>query len=398
MASKKVVLRDTLNSKNMELSRKNFLKTSAIIAATSAITSPLSVFAQRNINTKTSSSKSLKLTFRPYELKMTHTFTISGYSRTTTTVILTEITYDGITGYGEAALPPYMEGQSVESAIAFLNKVKLEKFHSPYEIDDILTYVDNIDNNNSCPKAGVDIALHDLFGKLIGEPLYKIWGYTKSKTPNTTFTIGIDSEEVVREKTKETAPFKLVKVKLGIDEATDKMLINTVRSVTDKPITIDANQGWKDKHYALEMIYWLKERNVLFIEQPLPKHNLDDMAWLTEKSPLPTIADESCQRLVDIPKLKGVFSGINIKLIKCTGLREANRMISMAEAFKMNLMIGCTSETSCAVSAAAQLAPKMQYADLDGNLLISNDCYTGMKIVDGKITLNNEPGIGIKKL
>ncbi len=380
----------------MDLTRRKFLKTSTVLAASGVVAGPFTGCTTKNINTKTGGDKTLKFTFRPYELQTKHQFTISGYTRTVQTSILTEITYDGITGYGEAPLPPYMEGQTTESALAFMSRVNLGQFGNPFEMDDILTYVDGVEEGNTCAKAGIDIALHDLFGKLTGQPLYQIWGYTKSKTPFTTVTIGIDSEEVVRQKTDEAAPFKRIKVKLGMDEATDKMLITTVRSVTDKPITVDANQGWKDKHYALDMIHWLNERGIVFIEQPLPKYNLDDMAWITERSPLPTLADESCQRLTDIPRLKGVFSGINIKLLKCTGLREANRMISMAEAFDMKLMIGSTLETSCGVSAAAQLTPKMDYADLDGNFLISNDCFTGMKVVDGKITLNDEPGIGIK--
>jgi len=190
----------------------------------------------------------------------------------------------------------------------------------------------------------------------------------------------------------------VLKIKLGMDEVTDKMLINTVRSVTDKPIRVDANQGWKDKHYALKMIEWLADKNVEFIEQPMPKHNLDDMAWLTEQSPLPTIADESCQRLEDITRLKGVFTGINIKLMKCTGMREANKMITLARACDLKLMVGCMTETSCAISAAAQLSPQMDFADLDGNLLISNDQFVGAKLLDGRVVLNNEPGIGVRKL
>ena len=382
----------------MEFTRRNFLRTSAVVVAAGTMAGPVVACKQVNINTKSGGNGVLKFSFRPYELKTKHQFTISGYTRTAQTSILTEISFDGITGYGEAPLPPYMEGHTPETAMAFMKKVNLSQFSNPFEIDDILTYVAGIEPGNTCAKSGIDIALHDLFGKLIGHPLYQIWGYTKSKTPYTTVTIGIDSEEVVRQKTEEAEPFKLIKVKLGMDEATDKMLINTVRSVTDKPITIDANQGWKDKHYALDMINWLNERGILFIEKPLQKHALEDMAWITEHSPLPTIADESCQRLTDIPKLKGVFSGINIKLLKCTGLREANRMISMAEAFDMKLMIGSTLETSCGISAAAQLTPKMNYADLDGNFLISNDCFAGMKVVDGKITLNHEPGIGIKMI
>lgn len=376
--------------------RRNFLKTSALVTAGSLIV-PTSIFSQSNKSSRTGGSKTMQLTFKPYEAKLVHPFTVSGYTRTTTPIVLTEITYDGVTGYGEAAMPPYL-GETTASVMAFLEKVNLKQFSNPFELDDILTYVDSIAINNTAAKAAVDIALHDLVGKLIGRPWHQIWGYTASKAPVTTFTIGIDTEEVVKEKTRETTPFKVIKVKLGVDEATDKMIINAVRSVTDKPIRVDANQGWKDKHYALKMIEWLAGKNVDFIEQPCPKHNLDDAAWITEHSPLPIIADESCQRLEDIPRLKGAFDGINIKLMKCTGMREANKMISMAESFGMKLMIGCMTETSCAISAAAQLAPKMNFADLDGNILIANDCFTGMKLIDGKITLNNEPGIGIKKL
>lgn len=380
----------------MAFSRRNFLKTSALVTAGSLIT-PASIFSQSNKSSRLGGSKTMQLTFKPYEAKLVHPFTVSGYTRTTTPIVLTEITYDGVTGYGEAAMPPYL-GETIASVTAFLEKVNLKQFSNPFELDDILSYVDSITINNTAAKASVDIALHDLVGKLIGRPWHQIWGYTASKAPVTTFTIGIDTEEMVKQKTRETEQFKVLKVKLGVDEASDKMIINAVRSVTDKPLRVDANQGWKDKHYALKMIEWLAAKNVEFVEQPLPKHNLDDMAWLTEHSPLPTIADESCQRLEDIPRLKGVFDGINIKLMKCTGMREANKMVSMAESFGMKLMIGCMTETSCAISAAAQLAPKMNFADLDGNILIANDCFTGMKLADGKITLNNEPGIGIKKI
>ena len=145
------------------------------------------------------------------------------------------------------------------------------------------------------------------------------------------------------------------------------------------------------------MINWLAERNVNMIEQPLSKYMLDDTAWLTERSPLPIIADEACQRLADVKKLHGAYSGINIKLMKCTGMREAREMVTLAQALGMKLMIGCMSETSCAISAAAQLAPKMQWVDLDGNLLITNDRFSGgMKIVDGKVTLPDKPGLGIE--
>jgi len=376
--------------------RRNFLKASALITAGTLI-QPTSMFAQKSNTVHSGGSERLKLTFRSFEAKLRHPFAVSGYTRTTTPIVLTEIAYGGFVGYGEAAMPPYL-GESQASVMAFLQKVNLSQFNNPFELEDILGYVDSIAIYNTAAKASVDIALHDLVGKLIGQPWHAIWGYTASKVPVTTFTIGMASENEIREKTLETGPFKVLKIKLGMDEVTDKMLINTVRSVTDKPIRVDANQGWKDKHYALKMIEWLSDKNVEFIEQPMPKHNLDDMAWLTEQSPLPTIADESCQRLEDITRLKGVFTGINIKLMKCTGMREANKMITLARACDLKLMVGCMTETSCAISAAAQLSPQMDFADLDGNLLISNDQFVGAKLLDGRVVLNNEPGIGVRKL
>lgn len=376
--------------------RRTFLKATALVTAGSLVT-PVSMLAQKNQIAKLVGSNHMQLTFRPFDALLKHPFTVSGYTRTTTPIVLTQITYDGFTGYGEAAMPPYL-GESQASVMAFLEKVNLTQFNNPFELDDILSYVDNIAIYNTAAKASVDIALHDLVGKLIGQPWHALWGYTASKVPLTTFTIGIDTEEEIRKKTMETEPFKVLKVKLGVNETTDKMIINTIRSVTDKPIRVDANQGWKDKHYALKMIEWLSEKNVEFVEQPMPKHNIDDMAWLTGQSPLLTIADESCQRLEDIPRLKGVFNGINIKLMKCTGMREAHQMISVAKACDLKLMIGCMTETSCAIAAAAQLSTQMNYADLDGNLLISNDVFIGTKLEDGKVMLNNEPGIGVRKL
>jgi len=232
----------------------------------------------------------------------------------------------------------------------------------------------------------------------LNQPLYNIWGYNRENTPNISYTIGMDTEEMIRQKVAEGEAYKILKVKLGSTEENDKLIVNTIRQVSDKPIVVDANQGWPDKSKALKMIEWLADKNVKFVEQPLPKGVFDDMAWVTERSPLPTYADESCQRLVDVPRLAGVFSGINIKLLKCTGLREANKMITVARGLGMNVMIGCTTETSCALSAAAQVSPKVDFADLDGNLLISNDCFDGMKIVEGKVTLNDLPGIGVTKI
>ncbi|TFH46429.1 MAG: dipeptide epimerase, partial [Bacteroidia bacterium] len=256
-----------------------------------------------------------------------------------------------------------------------------------------LAYIDDIMPGNYAAKASVDIALHDLTGKLIGEPWYRIWGLNPEKTPSTSFTIGIDTAEVVKEKTREADIFNILKVKLGRDN--DREMIESVRSVTDKPLYVDVNQGWKDRNQALEMAFWLKEKNIVFIEQPMPKEQIDDIAWLTERSPLPVLADEALQTVSDLLPMKGVYSGINVKLMKCGGMNAAYKMITMARAMGMKILIGCMTETSCAVTAAAQLSPLVDWADLDGNLLISNDVFEGLTIVDGKVTLPGGPGLGI---
>jgi L-alanine-DL-glutamate epimerase-like enolase superfamily enzyme len=227
----------------------------------------------------------------------------------------------------------------------------------------------------------------------MNQPWYNIWGYDKNKTPFTSFTIGIDTPDVVRQKTKEAEEFKVLKVKLGRD--TDKEMIETIRSVTEKPITSDVNQGWTNKESALEMVHWLKDHGVVMVEQPMPKERIDDLAWLTERSPLPIIGDEGVQRIIDVKNAVGVYHGINIKLMKSTGMREAQKMLTLARSLGMKVMLGCMTETSCAISAASHLSPMVDWADLDGALLIKNDVFDGTKIINGKVTLMDRPGIGV---
>lgn len=293
-------------------------------------------------------------------------------------------------------MPPYL-GQTVESVCSFLRKVDLGQFRDPFDLEDILAYVDALSEGDSAAKAAVDIALHDLVGKLMGQPWYRIWGLDPAKAPDTTYTIGIDTPEVVREKTRECdGRFNILKAKVGVPG--DKETIRAIREITSVPIAVDANQGWKDREEALDMIHWLAEQGIVMVEQPMPKEQLDDIAWLRERTPLPIFADEAVQRLADIKALEGAYDGINIKLMKCTGMREAWKMVNYARAEGMKVMVGCMTETSCAVSAAAQLSPAVDFADLDGNLLISNDRFDGMIVVDGKITLPDRPGIGIIEL
>ena len=396
-------------------SRRDFLKRAGLISA-AALVAPTGLPAfdkagniaggnagtlSRPVGSNASKGR-LKLEWEDFTGILKHTFTISGSSRSSTPIVLTRITWNGITGYGEASMPPYL-GETSASVNEFLKRVRadvLPKFDDPFRIQEIMESVDSLATNNTAAKASVDIALHDLTGRIMGQPWWKIWGFSPENTPCTSFTIGYDADDdVVREKTREASWAKVLKVKLGMGNDKDRRMINLIRETApDVPVYVDANQGWKDRSETLEMIEWLAGKGVVMVEQPLSKYDLEGHAWLTERSPLPIIADESCQRLTDIPRLKGAFHGINIKLMKCTGMREAREMITLAKALGMRLMIGCMTETSVAISAAAQLSPEMEWADLDGNVLLANDCFSGMKLTDGKITLSDAAGIGVSPI
>lgn len=380
------------------MNRRNFLRTTLLGAAAAVVPAGFDLFASTPDTPRSvGAGKGLTLRFFPYELQLKHAFNLAKFSRTTTPGVQVEIDFEGFTGYGEASMPPYL-GESVKSVTEFLAKLDLQQFADPFRIEEILDYMDGVADGNNAAKAAVDIALHDLTGKIMGQPWHKIWGLNPALTPNTSFTIGIDKADVVRQKVREAMPYKVLKVKMGLDN--DKELVEIIREMRpDVPICVDANQGWTDREKALEMCHWLNERGCLFVEQPMAKENLDDAAWLTERSPLPIIADEAVKRLADILPLRGAYHGINIKLMKSGGMHEAYKMATLAKALGMKVMLGCMTETSCAVSAAAQLAPLAEYADLDGNLLISNDRFRGMQIVDGKVTLHPTlPGLGLTPL
>jgi len=374
-------------------SRRKFLTDCGMLAGTAGFSYMSLGHNWTKTDKITKKSSVLTLRFKPYELHLKHVFTLASGSRSTTPVMLTELEYEGVVGFGEASMPPYL-GESHATATSFLNKVDLTQFKSPFFMEDILYYVNQVASGNYAAKASIDIALHDLTGKLLKQPWYRMWGLDPDKSPNTSFTIGIDKPEVVKVKVQEASPYKILKVKLG--QGNDKEMIETIRSVTNKPICVDINQGWTDKVMALDMAHWLKDKDVVFIEQPMSKNSVDDIAWLTQNSPLPIIADEAIQTINDFKNVQGAYNGINVKLMKCGGLRPAYILIKMARSLGMKVMIGCMTETSCAVSAAAQLSPLADWADLDGNLLIDNDVYDGVIVKEGKITLNDRPGIGIR--
>ena len=338
----------------------------------------------------------MKLTFKPQYLQLKHPFTIANFTRTQTPVVFTQLAFEGKIGLGEAAMPPYL-GETIETATAFLSAIDLSIFKNPMaEQTDILKYIDDFLPQNTAAKASIDMALHDLIGKIINQPTWKTLGSSPNLMPATSCTIGIDSLKMIEQKVKEAQKFAVLKIKLGTDF--DKEIIQTIRKITDKPLCIDANQGWKTTDKALKMLEWLRQKNVLFVEQPLPKNDLKQHQMLKNAQILPIFADESCQRLADIDSVAECFDGINIKLMKCTGIAQAKQMILKAKALNLKTLIGCMTESSCAINAAMQLAPQADFCDLDGFFLISNNPFRDPTLnQNGTLALNDLPGIGVKK-
>lgn len=337
----------------------------------------------------------MELLFKPYLLEFKHPFGVSSNIRTHTPTVFVRIEHQGVFGYGEACIPKYL-GETTEDTLAFLLRVKSEiiKYSDPFQINDILNSIDSLSIGNNAAKAAIDIALYDLKGKLLSQPFHKMIGIEKSEPMYTSATIGIDDEKKIAQKINEASEFSILKIKAGTSD--DKALINLIRNYTDKPLYVDVNQGWTDESYVIEMLHWLKEKNVLLVEQPMPVNMIDEMARVTEKSPIPTIADESVKRLKDLEQIKGVFSGINIKLMKSAGLTEAIKMIEYARENKLQVMLGCMAESSCATTAMAQLMQFADFIDLDAPNLIVNDPFEGIEYKQGKVVLNDNTGLGIK--
>lgn len=328
-----------------------------------------------------------------FELKLKHPFTISGFSRTSTPLLLLKLTSEGTDGYGEASMVPYF-GETYSGAAQLLARVDWSRFTAPFNFPEIIAYLDDLEPGHPAVKAAIDIALHDLQGKLTGKPCYELYHADPAKMPVTSYTIGIDEPEVILEKIAGAKEFKVLKVKLG--SADDRALIRTIRSVSSLPLYVDANQGWTNRKEAIDLIYWLHDQGVVLIEQPMDKNNHDGNAWLTGRSPIPILADEAVQRLGDIDRIKDAYHGINIKLMKCGGMYEAAAMISKARKLGMKIMIGCMSETSIATQAAMALAPLCNWSDLDGPFLTVNNPFERPGLENGKYVLENLPGLGLK--
>ena len=334
------------------------------------------------------------LEYKIRDLNLIHTWTISRASANVKHNVFIKLTKDGISGIGEAA-PNIRYNETPESTVEVIEKARplIEKYDLWHFVD-LVYAVRELVEEQTAAKCAIDIALMDWVTKKLGIPLYQYFGLDKSKTPITSFSIGIDTPEVMQQKIGEAKEYPILKIKLGTDR--DEEIMKAVRDVTDKTLRIDANEGWKTKEEALEKIKWLGKMGVEFIEQPMPAEMLEETRWLRERVSIPIIADEAVKSAADIPKLATAYDGINIKLMKSAGIQEALRMIWMARSLGMKVMLGCMVESSCAISAAAHLSPLVDYADLDGNLLIANDPFKSVKVERGKMILSDKPGLGLE--
>ncbi len=326
-------------------------------------------------------------------LRLRHTWTTVMSSSDLRDTIHLRFSRDGLNGRGEGApIVRYKEtALGAKSAIEGIRPY-LESA-DPRTFDRLLKEVFGRIEGQWAAKAAIDIAVMDWVAQSLGVPLYRYFGLDAGDAPVTTFSIGIDTPEMTRQKVREAEAYPVLKIKVGLK--TDEATIEAVRSVTRKPLRVDANEGWTDKEEAVRKINWLESQGVELVEQPLPAHMLEETRWVRSRVHIPILADEASLHPADVPKLKDSFDGVNIKLDKCGGLWEAFRMIQIARSLKMKTMLGCMISSSVSVTAAAHLSPLVDYADLDGNLLIANDPYRGLRVVGGRIVLPDRPGLGL---
>lgn len=329
---------------------------------------------------------------KPIDLKLTTPFRIARGVQTVASNAIVQINHNGYTGYGEAA-PDEFYGEDVETVLACVARFAGNLGNDPFAIEDVMNQLDKIIRLNPAAKAAVDMALYDLVGKMLGVPLYKLLGLNAAHAAHTSFTLGIDSPTEMAKKALKAIDYPILKVKVGTRHDLDN--IKAIREVSQAVIRVDANTAWTAKE-AIQAINALAPYTIEFVEQPVAPRDLAGLKLVRENVPLPIIADESCVTVEDIPRVAECVDGINIKLMKCGGLRHALKMIHVARAHNLRVMIGCMIESSLAITAAAHLTPLVDYADLDGHLLIDNDPYVGVGVLNGKLILPEGPGLGVK--
>jgi L-alanine-DL-glutamate epimerase-like enolase superfamily enzyme len=336
----------------------------------------------------------LRMEVEVLELRTKHPFVIARGGQSDHRTVWVRLTDgDGLEGWGEAA-PSKFYGETPDSVIAALKVYSALLPDDPFKLEEAERAWEAKLRGNAAARAALSSALHDLVGKRLGVPIYRLWGLDPCMAPRSTFTIGLGAPERIKAKVQEAEEFPILKVKLGTDR--DLEILRAIRDATDKELRVDANCGWTVKR-ALRMLPILDEFGVTVLEQPLPPQDHDGLAAITAQADIPVIADESCLTTVDIPPLVGKVDGINIKLAKCGGLREALRMIAVARAHGLMVMVGCMIESSLGITAAAHVTPLVDIVDLDGAALLSDDPFVGARIDGGQVTLPSEPGLGVRR-
>ena len=371
------------------MNRRDWLKTAGALSAAASL--PLESLALPE------SSAPAKIETDVKRLNLRHTWTTTMSSSEYRDVLMLRYTRDGVTGYGEGApIVRYKEdAKGGQAAVAKLQD--LLSTTDPWHIEELENEIWKREPGEWAAKSAMDIAMMDWIGKKLGIPLYQYYGLDPAKAPITTFSIGMDKPEVVKQKVEEAKDFPVLKIKVGL--STDEEMIASVRAATRKPLRVDANEGWTNKEEAVRKINWLETKGVEFIEQPIPAAMIDDIRWIRDRVHMPIIADEACERPPDVLKCKEAgFDGVNVKLDKAGGIRNAYKMLQIAKGLGMKTMLGCMVSSSCTVTAAAMLSPLVDYADLDGNLLIANDPFQGVLVKEGKLILPSGPGLGLKVL
>jgi L-alanine-DL-glutamate epimerase-like enolase superfamily enzyme len=336
----------------------------------------------------------LRLEVEVLNLRTRHPFIIArGGQSDYRTVWVRLVDQDGVEGWGEAA-PSAIYGETTETVLAALRTYGEYLPADPLHVEDSERQWEKVLRWNASARAALSAALHDLVGRKLGVPVYRLWGLDPARAPRSTFTIGIDTAEKIRQKVLEAEPYPILKIKLGTDR--DLEILRTIRAATAKELRVDANTGWTAKQ-AIAMLPVLEEFGVTVLEQPVSAEDLDGIAAVTRASRIPVIADESCLTAVDIVRLVGRVDGINIKLAKCGSLREALRMIAVARAHQLTVMVGCMIESSIAITAAAHVTPLVDIVDLDGAALLANDPFAGASIDEGQVRLPTGPGLGLSR-
>ena len=349
--------------------------------------------AEAAVQTASAATTSDGLEAEVVRLHLRHTWTTTMSSSEYRDTIELRVAREGVTGVGAGAPIVRYQENAQDGVKALEALAAYTRSADPWRLESFLGDAFRHLEGQYAARAALDIALHDWTGKRLGIPVYRLLGLDPAEAPLTTFSIGIDTPEVTRQKVREAEAFPVLKIKVGL--ATDEATIEAVRSVTKKPLRVDANEGWKDREEAVRKINWLESQGVELIEQPLPADRTEDIRWIRGRVHMPVFADEACVSARDIPKIADAYDGVNVKLDKAGGILESLRMIEVARALGLKVMLGCMVSSSVSITAAAHLSPLVDYADLDGNLLISNDPWSGVLVKDGKLVLPDRPGLGL---